>query len=210
MKKLLLLLITLSVHYVQGQISYSTKTSYKYDKIEGWVRIVESAWFTINSNGDTTHWTERKEDTQQEDPGVKTDSIPILIPSSVFVIGKDEIIPDTVTNVAPLLLNIDTFSYFKVVSTTKTVKVEKVKVKKIVKYKTKWRNKKHKIPKIKPAKTIKEPPAKPINIITYKKKLWCIYSKSGVLYVVEANTSKEAVKKLNIPYLVVTILELKK
>jgi len=208
MKKLLLLLITLSVHYVQGQISYSTKTSYKYDKIDGWVRIVESSWYTINSNGDTTHWTERKEDTQQEDPGVKADTVPVLIPSSVFVIGKEEILPDTIinieTNPIPLMIKADTFNHSNIVFKTNTEKVEKVKVKNIVKYKTKWRFKKHKLAK--PKKTIESPPVKPLNFITYEKKLWCIYSKSGNIYVVEANTSKGAVNKLNIPYLVVTQL----
>jgi hypothetical protein len=45
---------------IKSQISYQSKTLFKYNKEDGWVRIIEREWITIDNKGDTTFWQGKK------------------------------------------------------------------------------------------------------------------------------------------------------
>ncbi len=179
-----------------SQFAYAqhSDTTFKYSEEEGWVRIIESAGFTLNSNGDTTFWTEKKEDTHQDYPVIK---------DTVTIKANYDWVSTTVAY-QPYHNSVDTVSFYytkdRIVTKNKyKTRWKKSKAKVIYKNNTRWKKAKQK--KI---RQVNEVTFTPIKSITYKKRLWCVLSKNKNVYVVEANSMKGAIKKVGSSALLAT------
>lgn len=209
MKQFILLFALLFSINCVAQINYQKKTSYRFDKEDGWIRIIEASGFNIGANGDTTYWTEVLTDTQQEDPGIKPDSVPVLIPSSVFTIGTPT--KDSVNQIPNHIYVLQDKPISNTITKNRIISEDILKTntfnnslysKGVTKYKTSYKNK-NRYRYIKPKKSTspKASTLKPkketyedINIITYKKRLWMVVKANGEACIVEASTKTGAIK----------------
>lgn len=201
MKQTLLITIFIIFHlFAKAQ----SKTYYKHNEVDGWIKCTESYWFTVDQKGDTTFCSQITEDTNQDNPNEK----PKYVINGAGWIVK----PDTVKKTESKTESKPVASY--AVQTVVNVQTNIDTIKSIIqsfydgedseiKYITKYRNntkykyrdryKKSRI--VKKPKPVKEKPLPTINILKYSNKLWLIVTAAGDVIGIDAISKKSALSK---------------
>lgn len=186
-----ILFISLLIFTIGAKGQFNSKKYFKYNEVDGWIKITETNWFTVAQNGDTTFYSQTTEETNQENPNEK--------PKYVFDGLGNIVKPDTVVKIVmvpvkskPATYLLSTDSFVSITSNTQydTLVYEKVKTK--YKYRNR-KSKKHYAAKPKKEKYV------PVNYLTYKKSLWLISASfAGINFskVVEADSAAKAKVKL--------------
>ncbi len=180
MKKYILLLALFGA-VLSATAQFASKQYFKHNEVDGWIKVTESEWFTINQKGDTTFFTQTYEETNQEDPNVKpkyefdglgnvVKSVPQKKPDVVQYVNYIE-------RPAVVLHSVDTFSVTKYKMNTKyragtTGRTKWKKGKTVYRYRS---------PKVKayaqPVK--KKVKTSKVYVLTYKDNLYMVSAKYG-------------------------------